>query len=242
MEKELDSKFWDKRKNQNGTDFWMLDPLIKKKLLKIAREFYEASPNFSDSPIIDILFTGPLATFNYNDSSDIEIHILVNFAKLKTPYKELKSSIEKMVFSWNLENNIKIRGHEVQIYLQDSNESYTSSGIYSLMNSVWKKFPNYDLSTSKNTDVVKKYESIISTIDLLESKLIFTSSLPSNSKELYKMANSLLKKIYLLKKNEFSSASNQSEGFLVFEKLKKNGYIAKLLDIISKSHEKVFPE
>jgi len=238
---ELSPKFWEDKKNKSGEIFWNFDPLVRKKLVKIAKDFYSKFESVLEKiPISDIILTGSLANYNYTDASDLDIHVIVDFSKSKVDKKTLKSAVDGIRFIWNLRNDIKIRGHEVELYIQDLNEPHSATGIYSLLNKKWNKTPKFDPPNVKNSDVILKTESIISEINNLESKLVSTQSLPKNSKELYKKANNLIQKIYRMRKEGLSSKGESSVGNLSFKKLRSEGYIAKLIDVISKSYGRIY--
>jgi hypothetical protein len=66
------------------------------------------------------------------------------------------------------------------------------------------KFPKFDPPKAKDSDVILKVESLISEINNLESKLVSVSvPVSKNAKDLHKRANSLLQKIYKMRKEGF---------------------------------------
>ena len=78
---ELNPKFWTKKVSKDGKkEKWILDPIIRKKLLKIAEEFYGKFDDvIGKKPIVDIQLTGSLANYNYTDLSDLDLHVLIDF-------------------------------------------------------------------------------------------------------------------------------------------------------------------
>lgn len=240
---ELNSKFWEEKKKKDGNPSWEFDPLIRKKLIKIAKDFYTKFDGVLEKiPISDIVLTGSLANYNYTDSSDLDVHVLVDFSKSKVDKKALKTAVDGIRFIWNLRHDIKIRGHEVELYVQDVNEPHTSTGLYSLLDRKWIKVPKFDLPKAKDSDVILKVESLANEINNLESKLVSVSSVSKNSKDLHKRANKLLQKIYKMRKEGLSSNGETSVGNLAFKKLRSEGYITKLIDVISKSYERIYSE
>ena len=57
---ELSPKFWTERVSKDGEKVdWILDPIIRKKLLKIGEEFYEKCDDIvGKTPIYDVQLTG----------------------------------------------------------------------------------------------------------------------------------------------------------------------------------------
>ena len=72
---ELNPKLWD------GDQ---LKPGLRLKLLKIAQYFYEFLG--IDAPIKGVILTGSNVNYNWTDTSDIDLHVLIN-------YKDVNDSI-----------------------------------------------------------------------------------------------------------------------------------------------------
>lgn len=240
---ELNPKFWDKHVNKNGDVKWEFDPLVRKKLLKISEDFFSKYEDLLKStPIDDIQLTGSLANFNYTDLSDLDVHVLIDFGKVDAPKEILKAAIDGIRFIWNLRHDVVIRGHDVELYLQDKDEPHTASGLFSLKNNEWIKSPKFDPPSVDEQDVEKKFQGISSEIKELENKLLLVGQLPSNSKDLYKRANKLKDKIQKMRKEGLSKEGEFSVGNLAFKKLRNEGYIEKLIDIISGAYGRIYSE
>jgi hypothetical protein len=108
----LNSKFWIGDK---------LKPLIRQGLLKIVDDFYE-SIEIDDIIIEDVIFTGSLAGYNWSKYSDIDIHIIVDYDKIKIPnellldYFEMKKKIFNIKYS-----DLNFYGYPIEIYVDGSN-------------------------------------------------------------------------------------------------------------------------
>ncbi len=240
---ELNPKFWDRYKNKNGDTEWVFDGLVRKKLLRISEDFYSKFKDLlGDLPIEDIQLTGSLANYNYTDKSDLDVHILVDFGKVDSPKDILKAAVDGIRFMWNLRHDVIIRGHDVELYLQDVNEPHTSTGLYSLKDNKWIKKPKFDPPQVDEQDVNKKYESIVSEINQLESKLVTSSSLPKEAKEMYKRLGRLKEKIQKMRKESLSKQGEFSVGNLTFKLLRNNGYIGKIIDLLSQAYARIYSE
>jgi hypothetical protein len=66
--------------------------------------------------------------------------------------------------------------------------------------------------------------------------------LPSNARQLYKRCVKLKDKIQKMRKEGLAKGGEMSIGNLAFKKLRNEGYIEKLIDIISKSYDKIYTE
>jgi len=240
---ELNPKFWDKYTDKEGNPKWVFDKLVKNKLVKIAEDFYAKYEDLlGDLPIEDIQLTGSLANFNYSDKSDLDVHVLVDFKKVKSPKDILKAAVDGVRFIWNLRHDVVIRDHDVELYLQDIHEPHTSSGLYSLMNDKWIRKPKFDPPEVDEQDVKKKYESFASEINHMQSKLISSQSLPSNAKDMYKRLLKIKEKIQKMRKDDLSKGGEFSVGNLAFKMLRNNGYIENLIDLISKAYGRIYSE
>ena len=240
----LNPAFWDKKKDRKGEIKWVFDQRIKRKLIKIAKEFYTKYADIlGERSIRDIVLTGSLANFNYTKYSDLDVHILVNLDGIddENP-KILKSAIDGVRFIWNLRHDIKIRNYDIEVYLQDVEEEHNSSAVFSLLNNEWVIKPVYDLPRIDDMQVNKKYEAIVSDIENMHTRLMISSNIPSNAKNLYKRCEKIKKKIFKMRKESLTKGGDLSVGNLVFKKLRNQGYINKLIDIIFKSYDKIYTE
>lgn len=124
-------------------DLWENDELkedVKEKLLDIVDAFLDAIKEDNiDVNVVDARFLGSNASYNYTDKSDIDLHIVVNLDGV--PEKDIMSlllSAYKTIF--NSKFDITIKGHEVEIYVEDENSPAKSNGVYSLYTG-WIKKP-----------------------------------------------------------------------------------------------------
>lgn len=240
---DLNPKFWDLYKTKNDKTKWVFDPLVRKKLLRISRDFFEKFEDLIGKvEISDVQLTGSLANFNYTKHSDLDVHVLIDFSKIKVQKEALKVAIDGIRFIWNLRHDVVIRGHDVELYLQDVSEPHTSSGLYSILNNKWIREPKFDPPSIDEQDVNKKFEGIVSEINKMESDLVVSSRLPKDAKSMYKRLGNLKAKIQKMRKEGLDKTGEFSIGNLVFKKLRNDGYIEKLITLISKSYSRIYSE
>lgn len=240
----LNPVFWEKKKDRKGDIKWVFDQRVRRKLVKIAKDFYEKySDVLGERVIKDIILTGSLSNFNYTKYSDLDVHVLVNLKGIddENP-KILKSAIDGVRFIWNLRHDIKIRNYDVELYLQEEDEEHTSSAIFSLLDNEWIKKPVYDEPEIDDQQVQRKYEAIASDIENMHTRLMISGNLPSNSRQLHKRCVKIKEKIFKMRRESLSKDGEMSVGNLVFKKLRNEGYIKQLIDIISKSYDKIYSE
>lgn len=147
-----------------------LRPFVSKKLLAIANDFIDGLP--FNVTIQDVRFTGSLANYNWSKYSDIDLHIVVDFEELDDNKELVKEMFDAKRLRWNEIHDIKIKGYEVEIYVEDVDEEHTSSGIYSIMDEEWVNKPEridatIDLETAKKkaSDIEQQIASISAMYD-----------------------------------------------------------------------------
>ena len=105
--------------------FWftenMLNPKVKEKLIEITDDFVEGLD--LDIEVEDITFTGSLSNYTWSKYSDIDLHIIVDFSKLDKDDEFLLDYFNAKKSVWNRRHNIMIYGFEVEIYVQNLNET-----------------------------------------------------------------------------------------------------------------------
>jgi hypothetical protein len=123
--KTLNEKFWSEDKN--------FDPEIREKLLNISEDFID-NLDLEDVQVHDITLTGSNSNYNYNDYSDLDVHVLIDYKDINEDEALVKKAIDGQRFRWNLRHNINLRDHGVEMYMQDKDEPHIASGLYSLLN------------------------------------------------------------------------------------------------------------
>ena len=147
---------------------WFKDRLrapVKKRLMAIAEDFVEGLP--FPATIQDVRFTGSLANYNGSKYSDIDLHIVIDFTELDDNRALVKEMFDAKRLRWNELHDIKIKDYDVEIYVEDTNEEHSSSGIYSIMNDEWVQHPeqidrsiDLETATKKASDIEQQIASI----------------------------------------------------------------------------------
>ena len=217
----------------------ILNKRIEDKLLRIARDFFEELK--FDTEVLDIELVGSLANFNYTTNSDIDVHVMLDFADINKDVLLVKKAVDGQRFMWNLRHNIVIKGHDVEIYIQDKNEEHITAGSYSLMNNKWIKFPIHSTPDIDTADIEPKYDARVYDIEELE-KLSETDLDPTDAETYYLKAKDLKSKIMKARKAGLSASGEFSIENLVFKKLRAEGKIEKLIDIITTLYDKIYSQ
>jgi hypothetical protein len=124
-------------------EVWKGDELrvdVRYKLLEIAKRFIEylEVPNFK---LEDVILRGSLVNYNYTQYSDFDLHIVTDFSTLDCDITEQFYLAKKRI--WNDEHDITIKGHEVELYVEDKDAKNVSEGTYSVLDDKWLRVPKY---------------------------------------------------------------------------------------------------
>ena len=209
----LNIKFHDTL-NQNIWKGETLKKEVKETLDRVAEEFIKFLK--IDVKPLDIRIVGSSANYNYTDHSDIDLHILVDFSKIKGEDTFVKEYFDAKKYIWNTEHDIMIYGHEIECYVQGVGEKNVSAAIYSLKNSNWVKKPKKETHKIDTSAVRYKAKDFAEQIELAKGDL---ESLTGLKDKLKKMRRSGLDTI-----GEYSVEN------LVFKVLRNSGKIKKMLD------------
>lgn len=228
--------------NELNTSFWAdkeFDPSIRKKLLQIAEEFYSTFK--LDVPISDIQLTGSLANYNWTPKSDLDVHVLIDFSKINDDVALVKKALDGQRFVWNLRHNIVLRDHDVELYIQGIDEPHVASGLFSLLNNKWIKIPEFNPPLVDEKDVETKFSGIVNDIKEVEERLLNPTT-EIEPRDLFTYAEKVKSKIMKMRREGLSERGEFSVENLVFKKLRNEGYIQKIIDLISRSYEKIYNE
>lgn len=219
---ELNPKIWDNP--DNASDAKMKDD-IRKSLLDIANEFV----NFLGLEIFvqDVTMTGSLANYNWSEFSDVDLHIMYDFNE-SGDKKELVQELFKIKKTlFNSTHDITVKGYDVELYVQDTNEPHISSGVYSVLYDEWIKEPSPEEVTIDESKLKEKVDQWKDIIDLvIEDVEEGDEDLETIIEKIDKVKDKLKKyrSCGLEKEGEYSYEN------LVFKFLRRNGYIQKLFD------------
>ena len=223
----LNPKIWVKKDGQV-----VMNPKVREKLLEIANDFVEYLK--VDIVVTDVIMTGSLANFNWSNFSDVDLHIVADFAQFPEEqldlYKEL-FTLKKTLY--NEKHDITIYGYDVELYVQNETEAHFSSGVYSVLFNEWSNKPKKE-NVKIDTDLIKTKSN--QWMDIIDGII------ENASDESLETAKSIIKK-YKDKLKKYRTCGLEKEGEysdenLVFKVLRRNGYIEKLHDFENKLVDK----
>ena len=146
-------------------DIWAGDrlrPEVRLHLFQIAKAFVQFI-DVKDLRLTDITISGSNASFNYNDASDIDLHLI---ADVNGPCEEnLQALFMAKKSMFNDQYDINILGHTVEVYVQDSDQPHISNGVYSVYNDAWIKHPERITVKPDTTNIEHKYSYLKAEVD-----------------------------------------------------------------------------
>ena len=162
---ELNPKLW----NEDNTLKTEVDEKINQIVDEFISDLHEDEINIK---IDDIILVGSNCSYNYTESSDLDIHIIANAKESNYPpeYAEKLYSAYRTIFNKTLD--IAFYDIPVEIYVETENSELVSNGIYSVMNRQWIKEPVAENIPEIDQEVFEKdfkvwedrYNNLIKTI------------------------------------------------------------------------------
>lgn len=197
---------------------WNEDNTLKQdvfeKLSNIAQEFLK----FIEIPlnIVDIEIVGSNASYNYNEKSDIDLHIIVNSEVNYIEPTILRQLYNDRKGAFNRDYELEINGLPVELYIEDVKDGNATNGRFSILKNEWVKFP--EPITYEVPDISK---------DLNEMLDKCFKTLQSNDAE---EVRTLINDIYMMRKLGLAEDGEASIGNLVFKELRNMDIMSDLKD------------
>lgn len=202
-------------------------PEIQEALEHASEAFYDYL-ELPDLPIEDIVITGSSANFNWTDSSDLDLHIVVDMKKAEKKYGKLVVEYfdaEKKL--WNDTHDISIKGIPIEFYIQATDEKHDSTGVYSLKEEEWIITPTHEPPSVDSTAVKAKASEWMKKID----KCVKYCTKPDDFEK-------LMVQLRKMRKAGLSEAGEFSTENLAFKILRNKGYVDKLADAHTEAFDK----
>jgi hypothetical protein len=134
-----------------------LQPEVRKSLLRIADHFKDFL-GVDVFDLLDITISGSNAAYTYTPHSDIDLHLVVMIPEAHEA--ELKELFTAKKYQYNDQHDIKIRGYDVELYVQDAEDEHHSMGVFSVTHNRWVKHPKRQRAQIDDIEVQEKYRSI----------------------------------------------------------------------------------
>jgi hypothetical protein len=202
-----------------------LDPKVRMNLLQMAYDFY-GKTNLP-APVLDVYLMGSIANYNWTKDSDVDVHVIINYTQLQMPEKTAIKTVKTAGAQWNIEHEVIIKGHKVEMNLQNATEQKPYvTGIYSLVKNQWIRKP-FKMSPQVDRNILKvQYQSMRGYVQ---------NALDSRDREQMKAAKKYLDAYRQYGLDTYGELSYEN---LVFKILRVRGVIKKLKDGIVAVYDK----
>lgn len=219
----LDPNIWEKDLT--------LKPEIQDALLQIAQDFYKSTELKGD--LQNILFLGSSANYNWTPTSDIDLHLVIDITQQGITPDYARRFMDNYAFKWNTEHEIEIKGHPVEVYLQDIGEKNSTpqlarpgAAIYSVFDEEWMVKPNREKIDLDPEKIRSKFQKIKKNI----KELTDTQNLDKLKKLMKWIRN--YRDAGLAKGGEFCIEN------IVFKALRHSGALTALKDAINTIYDR----
>lgn len=144
-----------------------LKSVVRNRLLKIAKDFYKTLK--IDVKLVDVLYMGSTAAYNWSKYSDIDLHLLIDYKNFESEDEDLiKNYFTAKKNEWNNKHeNLSLFGFPIEVYVQGVDEENASNGVFSLRYNRWNKIPKCDDIKMNQAAIKELSSSWINTIDKL---------------------------------------------------------------------------
>lgn len=224
IKNELNSDLWIKE-----GDSYKLKPEVRKKLLQIANEFYDYLE--VDTKCEDIYFIGSMASYNWTNNSDIDLHLVFDYKKINKNVSLIEKYFDIKKKYWNDSHDIKIYGVDVELSCQDKDAIFYSKAVFSIKNNKWLNFPDKEKFSIDKELLKNKIIKVANQIEDLE--------LIKNDEELLSKSKKIKDKIKKMRKSGLEKGGEYSIENLTFKYLRNNGYLSKLFDLKRKAEDEI---
>lgn len=206
-----------------------LDPEVRKKLIRIAKHFYDSLK--IKAKIKDLVITGSNTNYNWNKFSDIDLHLIVDYKDINDDVELVREYLEDKKRMWAQNHDIKIHDYDVELYAQsEEQQAKKDAAVYSLSKNDWIKEPKKE-NVKVDVDLVKKKAADV--INMIED-------LPSekDAEKLVDKAEKIKDRIKKLRQSGLDTGGEYSPENLAFKVLRNKGYLQKLSDISNSAIDK----
>lgn len=206
MQKELNPKIWEDKKLKRD---------VREAIIDVVSEFMDNL--IIPVEILDVRVVGSNASYNYTEHSDLDVHIISNLELVGSPTEIVQALYNSERSNFNRTHNIKIKGIEVELYVEDVNSAVTSNGIYSVIDDVWIKEPQIIKERSVKIDKNELQDLVNSVQSILDD---------GDSGDIKDCINML----YLMRKDSIATDGEYGVGNLLFKEIRNRGLLSALKD------------
>ena len=134
--------------------------------------------------------------------------------------------------NWNIRHDIFMKGYEVEIYFQDSQEPHLSTGIYSIQNDDWLVKSEKESVSIDYVNIEKKAEDIVDRISHIETMMA-----DEEGDTILDAIDRLKTKIRNMRQSGLEGAGQFSVENLAFKVLRRSEELKRLSNLKAKAYD-----
>ena len=207
-------------------------PEIRTRLLMIADDFFDTL-ELPWVDVTDITLTGSLANYNWSKFSDVDLHIIIDYKEVDENESLVSEYLAAKKNIWNESHDIKIKGYDVELYVQDMNEPHVSTGVYSIMWNDWLVKPEKGSPKIDSKKVKQKASIIINSYDT-----VLESYYAGEYDKVIRKINTIRQKIKKMRQTGLDREGEYSYENITFKVLRRVGLLDKLADLETLAYDK----
>ncbi len=202
---KLNSKLFDE--NQ------MLREDVRQRLIEIADSFIaDFISQGIPLKVYDYWLVGSNAAYNYQADSDIDLHLIIDSSDIEADPKIIRLLFDYAKAAITKNYDITVKGHPVEIYLEDGGSSAASNGVYSIKTNRWIKIPKPLEDTTMYPEETQEFKDLLSEYYRLEDDEI----------------EAFIDKLYMIRKESLASEGEFGLGNLIFKEFRNTGRLDNL--------------
>ena len=219
-QKELNPKIFD--------DHGEMYPEVSSKILQIVDTFLDFTRIKDRIKILDVRLVGSNASYNYSDTSDLDIHLIVDLSTIADPEIIAQLYFQEVKHAFKESYDIKIRGIEVELYVEDVQSSAITAGVYSVLQYMWIKFPESVPEPTRD-----QYERA----EILEEEIleILEKAMLSSDRS---TVDFIIEELYVMRKNGLDREGETAPENLVFKSLRNKNILSRAKEFLKQGLEK----
>lgn len=193
---------------------------VREKLLIVAEEFVRRYLKFDREDIVDVRLVGSIVNFNWSKFSDIDVHIVMDFKSFDFDNELLENYFNAKKTVWNDRYEVSVKGHDVELYVEDVDHKINSGGIYSILDDKWIAKPiKADLKINFR-EALKKAKGIQNIVSAAE-----------NGECSSECVEAILRKIFKMRQAGLDAEGERSSENVAFKILRRNGVLNRLFEL-----------
>ena len=230
-EYKLNPKFFDEN--------MVLDSEVREMLLSMADSIRDSANEELDEklPWNGTIMIGSLCSINYDDFSDIDLHLLIDYTGINERESNLLAEfLTFFIKNWN-QNEFHIKNFLVEAFAQNINLKFQAEGVYELETEEWQQKPDLTNKIFYTPEEAKEAKSYLIRVKELRNKL----PLVKDQQSYYDELKVLWDEIKDMRKRAMASKEGMfSSGNKVFKLLRRNKTLSTLIDLMKQTKRKIF--